>query len=87
MVLSRLFICVSLLASLQLGCRNEKPLINFDPEEAVSTWVSMWNSYDLSLVDELFLTDPTVTYFSSEKEGLIKGIDAVSKHHAGFGFV
>jgi hypothetical protein len=87
MVLSRLFICVSLLASLQLGCRNEKPLINFDPEEAVSTWVSMWNSYDLSLVDELFLTDPTVTYFSSEKEGLIRGIDALRKHHAGFGFV
>jgi ketosteroid isomerase-like protein len=47
----------------------------------------MWNSYDLALVEKLFLFDSRVSYFSSEKEGLIRGIDAVRKHHAGFGFV
>ena len=26
-------------------------------------------------------------YFSSEKEGLIQGIDAIREHHVGFGFV
>ena len=47
----------------------------------------MWNSYDLSLVDKLFLQDLRLTYFSSEKEGLIKGIAAVREHHRSFGFV
>ena len=28
-----------------------------------------------------------MTYFSSEKEGLIKGIEALRDHHQGFGFV
>lgn len=37
----------------------------------------MWNSYDLTLVDHLFLADAYVTYFSSEKEGLITGIEAL----------
>lgn len=60
---------------------------NFDTEEFVSAWVLMWNSYDLSLVDELFLTDSHVTYFSSEKEGLIKGFKAIRDYHEGFGFV
>lgn len=59
----------------------------FNAQELVNSWVSMWNSYDLSLVDELFLTDTNVTYFSSEKEGLIKGIYAIREHHKGFGFV
>lgn len=56
-------------------------------EELINAWVAMWNSYDLSLVDRLFLNDPNVSYLSSEKEGLIKGIDAVREHHRGFGFV
>jgi hypothetical protein len=47
----------------------------------------MWNSYDLTMVDKLFLPDSDVSYFSSEKQGLIKGIDAVREHHVGFGFV
>jgi hypothetical protein len=47
----------------------------------------MWNSYDLSQVNELFLTDSNLTYFSSEREGVIKGIQAVREHHRGFGFV
>ena len=47
----------------------------------------MWNSYDLDLVDELFLTDANVSYLSSEREGAIVGIDGVREHHVGFGFV
>lgn len=58
-----------------------------DVGEHVEAWVAFWNSYDLDRVDELFLTDDTVTYFSSEKEGLIRGIDAVREHHRSFGFV
>lgn len=56
-------------------------------KQLIDAWVSMWNSYDLALVEKLFLVDSRVSYFSSEKEGLIRGIDAVRKHHAGFGFV
>jgi ketosteroid isomerase-like protein len=58
-----------------------------DVLELIDTWVSAWNSYDLSIVDQLFLKDKRVTYFSSEKNDLIKGFDAVRKHHEGFGFV
>ena len=32
----------------------------------VDAWVSIWNSYDLSKVEELFLNDSRVAYFSSE---------------------
>lgn len=53
----------------------------------VDEWVAFWNTYDLSQFDELFLTDARVSYFSSEKEGLVRGVDAVRQHHVGFGFV
>jgi len=66
---------------------KEEPIRNFNTEELVSAWVSMWNSYNLSLVEKLFLADSNVTYFSSEEEGLIKGITALREHHKGFGFV
>ena len=56
-------------------------------KKLIDTWVAMWNSYDLSEVNRLFLKDPDLTYFSSEKEGVIRGIDAVFEHHKGFGFV
>jgi ketosteroid isomerase-like protein len=59
----------------------------FSTEQAIGAWVDMWNSYDLSQIDELFLRDANLTYFSSEKEGVIKGIEAVREHHRGFGFV
>ncbi|HEX9754374.1 MAG TPA: hypothetical protein VGA42_01635 [Gemmatimonadales bacterium] len=53
----------------------------------LEAWVAMWNRYDLTQVDELFVADSSVTYFSSEREGLIRGIDSLRRHHAGFGFV
>lgn len=59
----------------------------FDMEELIGRWVAMWNTYDLGQVEELFLTNDKVTYFSSEKQGLVRGIDAVREHHRGFGFV
>ena len=64
---------------------KEQPI--FDAQEQVNAWISMWNEYNLSMVDKLFLTDDRITYFSSEKEGLIKGIEAVREHHKGFGFI
>ncbi len=62
------------------------PVTEFDPV-LVETWVSIWNTYDLSMVERLFLEDERVTYFSSEKRGLIKGIDSLLRHHEEFGFV
>ena len=53
----------------------------------VEQWVMMWNRYDLSLVDSLFVRNEGATYFSSEKQGLIRGIDAIREHHRSFGFV
>jgi hypothetical protein len=56
-------------------------------KRALDRWVELWNTYDLNMVEELFLTDDRVTYFSSEKRGLIKGYEALMQHHRGFGFV
>ena len=63
------------------------PILKFNADRLLQDWIDMWNSYDLSQIDHLFLTNGHLTYFSSEKQGLIVGIDAVREHHAGFGFV
>jgi ketosteroid isomerase-like protein len=57
------------------------------PQATIAAWEKMWNTYDLSSVDRLFVTDQSVTYFSSEYAGLIRGIKALRDHHAKFGFV
>ncbi len=62
------------------------PEIEFD-QALVEAWASIWNTYDLSMVERLFIDDERVTYFSSEKRGLIKGIEALLRHHEEFGFV
>lgn len=59
----------------------------FETDRWVGAWVELWNTYDLEGVEELFLTDDRLTYLSSEKEGVIVGIDAVREHHRGFGFI
>jgi len=56
-------------------------------EKALERWIRLWNTYDLDMVEDLFLRDDRVTYFSSEKRGLIKGYEALVEHHRGFGFV
>jgi len=50
-------------------------------------WERSWNTYDLREVDSLFFRDESVTYFSSERGGLIAGIGSLREHHKGFGFV
>jgi hypothetical protein len=64
-----------------------RTLGDFDGAVEVEAWVDMWNRFDLDKVDVLFVRDARVTYFSSEKPGLIAGIDALREHHRGFGFV
>jgi len=61
-------------------------MVKFNPK-IIDDWVKFWNTYDLDEVERLFLRDDRVTYFSSEKQGVIKGYEALVKHHEGFGFV
>lgn len=72
-------------AILLTGCTAPAPVFDADAETA--KWVQLWRTYDLDLVDRLFVADSTVSYLSSEREGLIRGIDSVLAHHVGFGFV
>ena len=58
-----------------------------DAPKIVLEWEKFWNTYDLSKLNDLFVNDDSITYFSSERPGLIKGFDAVVKHYEGFGFV
>lgn len=76
---------VAWLAATSPGAAAQKS--DFDAKTYVDRWVHLWRTYDLDLVDELFLHDDRLTYFSSEKEGLVRGLDAVREHHRGFGFV
>ncbi|QOI97098.1 MAG: nuclear transport factor 2 family protein [Flammeovirgaceae bacterium] len=60
---------------------------NKSPEAVIEAWQKMWNTYDLEQVEQLFVTDQSVTYFSSEYAGLIIGTEAVRNHHEKFGFI
>jgi ketosteroid isomerase-like protein len=53
----------------------------------IDEWVEVWNNYRLERVRDLFLDDERVTYFSSEREVLTKGIDNLVEHHRSLGFV
>ena len=53
---------------------------------AVDEWIKLWNTFDLQQINRLFLDDNRVSYFSSEKQGIIKGIDNLIEHHKEFGF-
>lgn len=53
----------------------------------MDNWLKLWESNDLNLIDSVFFESKELTYFSSEKEGLISGFDALKPHHTGFGFV
>lgn len=88
---SKIFFAIGIIsfATIQIG--NTEPIngsiVSNEAEKCVKKWVKFWNAYDLDQVDELFLQDGRLTYFSSEKEGAIFGIDAVREHHKGFGFI
>ncbi len=81
------FLLLFLAATLSPWTNREESSSEKDVRGLIDSWAVMWNSYDLSMVDKLFLQDPRASYFSSEREGLIKGFDAVREHHEGFGFV
>jgi len=53
--------------------------------QVINEWITIWNNYDLNMVDSLF--SKGVSYFSSEKEGIILGLEQVRDHHKSFGFV
>ena len=59
----------------------------FEADVYVGAWVEFWNTYDLDRVDDLFLDDARLTYFSSEIEEIIRGLENVREHHVGFEFV
>lgn len=66
---------------------SAQPHRQSDVDRTIAAWTLMWNRYDLDQVDHLFVTDTTVSYFSSERDGLILGPVAMRAHHTGFGFV
>jgi ketosteroid isomerase-like protein len=75
---------------LSFGCtvqQQNKPITEKEVNELVDRWLTLWSSYDLNRLDSIFWNDPHMTYFSSEKRGLIKGYDQMKSHHEGFGFV
>lgn len=57
------------------------------PQRLMAAWERSWNTYDLNEVTRLFVNDSSVTYFSSERAGLIHGMDSLLRHHRSFGFV
>jgi ketosteroid isomerase-like protein len=74
-----------LVAALLQGCGGDRD--GEGPRALVEDWVAMWNTYDLDRVGDLFLDEPGLTYFSSEREGVIRGMAALVEHHGGFGFI
>jgi imidazolonepropionase-like amidohydrolase len=56
------------------------------PTNLIDQWLAMWKLYDLDRVRDLFLNDDAVTYFPSDREGLVTGIDAVLAYHEELGF-
>lgn len=55
--------------------------------KALDPWVDAWNRYDLDAIAPLFVPDARLSYYSSEKPGRLRGLDAILEHHRGFGFV
>ena len=76
------FLCVFLLIQALTAQAQSR-----SPRSLIEAWEKSWNTYDLDVVRHLFVNDSSVTYFSSERAGLIHGIDSLVKHHQSFGFV
>ncbi len=67
--------------------QGKEELSSAEVDELMDHWLTLWKRYDLDMLDTIFWNDPEMTYFSSEKQGLIKGYDQMKPHHEGFGFV
>jgi hypothetical protein len=75
------------------GCASPAPtsdpgtLARTEVEALLAEWLDLWATYDLDRLPDVFWRDPGLTYFSSERRGLLRGYEALIPHHAGFGFV
>jgi len=73
------------------ACRSmevEKTMITKNEStEVINKWLELWKTYDLNKLREIFLKSEELTYFSSEKEGLIQGFQQLRPHHQAFGFI
>lgn len=79
------FVAVAVVvACFACGATQDSPAPMLEVDAHVEEWVELWGTYDLSRLGDLF--HPDVTYLSSEREGLIVGLDALREHHVGFGF-
>ncbi len=58
-----------------------------ESKQVIDKWLKLWETYDLNMLDDIFLQSDELTYFSSEKEGLMKGFKHLKPHHISFGFV
>jgi hypothetical protein len=70
------------------SCNSQKQELH--PEEIdtiMQQWLELWSTYDTNKIESIFWNSPALTYFSSEKVGLIKGYDQLKPHHESFGFV
>jgi imidazolonepropionase-like amidohydrolase/ketosteroid isomerase-like protein len=56
-------------------------------QDLIEGWLAMWRRYDLDRMADLFVNDDALTYFPSDREGLIEGYAAVREYHEGLGFV
>jgi hypothetical protein len=84
------FVLIAYCSIFFFGCSVEEkhnPITENEVNELVDSWLNLWSSYDLNLLDSIFWKDADMTYFSSEKRGLIKGYNEMLPHHEGFGFV
>jgi len=83
------YLILVLCLSLCFACapRQNENIAEQEVQGLMKQWLELWRTYDLNMLDEIFWNDPQLTYFSSEKRGLIKGFDALKPHHEGFGFV
>lgn len=62
-------------------------ITEIEVNHVIDKWVELWASYNLDSLNSVFLVSADLSYFSSEKEGLIKGYEMLVPHHEGFGFV
>jgi len=91
MAIKNLFFPILLSFLFLAACRSmevEKELITQDEStEVINKWLELWETYDLNMLSDIFVKSEELTYFSSEKEGLIQGFEQLRPHHEAFGFV
>jgi hypothetical protein len=57
------------------------------PQAVLEGWLEMWREYDLDRLSTVFVNDDALSYFPSDREGVIEGFAAVLEYHRGLGFV